>query len=508
MVNSIQDIPVLIVGAGPTGLNLALRLARHGVRFRLIDQHSGPAQESRALAVHARTLEFYQQMKFADAIVERGTRIKGVRLHEDGRERAHIDLGDVGEGLSPFPFILDFPQDEHERFLVNELRNMGIEVERSTSLETFEQDDSGVVATIRLQDGRRASVRCAYLCGCDGARSVVRDRLAVEFPGGTYQHLYFVADVELRERDARHDLHLALGADSFALRLPARQGENERLIGLVPDGVGQPTFEDVRRDAERLLGVKVAALNWFSTYRVHHRVTDHFRSGRAFLLGDAGHLHSPVGGQGMNTGIGDAVNLSWKLAWVLGQNAAASLLDTYEEERIAFARTLVATTDRVFKLIVSRGLGGRLFRSFVAPEVFPNVVRFAAARRAIFRRTSQIAIRYPESSLSQGCAGSVAGGDRLPWVPAVDNFASLQRLAFQVHVYGDVSSVFQSALERGGMPLEVFGWCEAMSDAGLMRDAAYLIRPDGYVALAMPQPDAALLASFLIRLGLAPEHMG
>ena len=312
-----SQTPILIVGAGPTGLNLALRLAHDRVPFRIIDQHAGPAEESRALAVHARNLEFYAQLGMAEAMVEAGTQVGGIRVLEGGSERAHIPLGDIGEGLSPYPFILDFPQDEHEQFLVDRLRERGVEVERRATLVSFTQGRRGCrCRDRRRREGGEGALRLSLRLR--RARSAVRKGLGVGFEGGAYEHLYYVADVRLAEPDRGHDFHLAMGADTFALRLPSRRGEMERLIGFAPDGMANPTFEDVKPDAERLLRAKVAELNWFSTYRVQHRVADRFTVGRAFLLGDAGHLHSPVGGQGMNTGIGDAVNLSWKLSAVSG----------------------------------------------------------------------------------------------------------------------------------------------------------------------------------------------
>jgi 2-polyprenyl-6-methoxyphenol hydroxylase-like FAD-dependent oxidoreductase len=499
----VTEPQVLIVGAGPTGLNLALRLARYGTPFRIIDEHDRPAQESRALAVHARTLEFYKQLGLADAIVAGGTEIRGVRLHEAGRERAHVVMRDIGDGLSPYPFILDFPQDEHEHFLVEHLRGQGIEVERSTSLVRFSQDEEGVDAVLSSACGGEERVRFSYICGCDGARSMVRDEMGTGFSGGTYQHLYYVADVRLEEPDASHDLHLATGVDTFALRLPARKGAMERLIGFIPNGIEHPEFAHVRASAEHLLRIKVAELNWFSAYRVHHRVADRFRMGRAFLLGDAGHLHSPVGGQGMNTGIGDAVNLSWKLAHVLQGRASPALLNTYEPERIAFARSLVATTDRMFKITVSGGVAGRLFRTFVMPTLLPTAMRFEAGRRAFFRFASQIRIRYPQSALSSGSAGSISGGDRLPWLSELDNYAPLANLDWQLHVHGEVTAEVSEATNLLGLQLCRFPWQDRWVAAGLARDAAYLVRPDGYVALAMAEPSAATLRAYVDQHGLS-----
>jgi len=247
--------------------------------------------------------------------------------------------------------------------------------------------------------------------------------------------------------------------------------------------------------------IEVQQVHWFSTYRVHHRVADRFRKGRAFLLGDAGHIHSPVGGQGMNTGIGDAVNLAWKIADVVHGRADASLLDSYEPERIAFARRLVATTDQVFTGVTSDGPIARRVRLDIIPAVAPAVFSFKAARRFMFRTISQIAIQYRGSGVSEGRAGAVHGGDRLPWVPATenarDNFAPLTSLTWQVHVYGDAVPEIEAICHERELPLRVFPWRQEMSQTGLQRNALYLVRPDGYVAFAHPSGGAMALTNYL-----------
>jgi hypothetical protein len=231
-------------------------------------------------------------------------------------------------------------------------------------------------------------------------------------------------------------------------------------------------------------------------------VAARFGRGRVFLLGDAAHIHSPVGGQGMNTGIGDAVNLAWKLADVLRGRAPAALLESYEPERIAFARRLVATTDRAFTLITSRGALARRLRVQVAPRAIPLLVRFARVRRLMFRTISQTVITYRGSALSEGHAGRVAGGDRLPWVAAADNFAPLSRMEWQVHVYGDADAALAETCRTRELALHVFSWRREMRRAGLRRDALYLVRPDGYVALADRDARPAALASYLDARGL------
>jgi 2-polyprenyl-6-methoxyphenol hydroxylase-like FAD-dependent oxidoreductase len=497
---------VLIAGAGPTGLVLAIRLARHGIAVRIVDKNSGPGQASRAMAVHARTLEFYRQLGFADTVVNLGIQIDAIRLREAGEEIAELPLHDIGAGLSPYPFVLAFPQDDHERFLVAQLKAEGVDVEWNTELESFTQDEWGVRAVLE-RDGERIACSAAYLCGCDGARSRVRESLKLVFSGGTYDHLYYVADVKVAGPDNR-DLIGHLGANTFALMLPVRSRGMQRLIGIMPPQAGakpEPDFEDIRPVLEPLLGIRVEQVNWFSTYRVHHRVAGQFRAGRCFIAGDAAHIHSPAGGQGMNTGIGDAVNLSWKLAQVLQGRAGAELLDTYQAERIVFARKLVATTDRAFQLIVSQGAGGQLLRSWLVPHVFPVLAGFAAARRTLFKTISQVQIHYPDSPLSGGRAGEVIGGDRLPWVPAEDggdNFAALQSLAWQLHVYGEPQAALRAAAHALGLPLRAYPWSGAAETAGLLRDAAYLIRPDMHVALALPRQEIDTLQELVTRYHL------
>jgi hypothetical protein len=255
------------------------------------------------------------------------------------------------------------------------------------------------------------------------------------------------------------------------------------------------------------MGIDVARVNLFSTYRVHHRVAGHFRKGRAFLLGDAAHVHSPVGGQGMNTGIGDAVNLAWKLAAVVQGRAHAAILDSYEPERIAFARRLVSTTDQAFRAVTSRGAIARLVRLNVVPLLLPPLFEVATVRRFMFRMISQVAVDYRASSLSVGSAGTIHGGDRLPWVApdaegGEDNFTPLKSLQWQIHIYGAAAAELSAICGARGLPLHLFAWRPSTERTGLKRNAAYLVRPDGYVALADSQAIAATLQSYLDQRGV------
>ena len=501
--------PVLIVGAGPTGLALALWLTRLGVGVRIIDRVAEPGTTSRALAVQARTLEFYRQIGLADTIVAGGRRLDAVNFWARGRRVARAIFGAMGAGLSPFPYALIFPQDQHERVLIERLAEAGVKVERRVELLSFEDAGSRVVARLRRSDGTEETCETPYLAGCDGAHSTVRETLGVGFPGGTYEHLFYVADVEARGPAVNGELHGSLDEAEFVLVFPLKDDGRARFVGVIRETAETKadalTWDDVSKDLLGRMRVEIERVNWFSTYRVHHRVADRFQQGRAFLLGDAAHIHSPVGGQGMNTGIGDAVNLAWKLAAVLGGGADAALLDTYEAERIAFARRLVATTDRAFTVVTSRGRLARWVRLQIAPRVIPLLTSFKAVRRLMFLTISQTTIRYRGSPLSVGAAGRVRGGDRLPWVPldgSEDNFTPLASVDWQLHVYGEATSELAEACRQRRVALHVFPWRGTMRRAGLRRHAAYLIRPDGHVGLADPGARAAMLEAYLDARGL------
>jgi 2-polyprenyl-6-methoxyphenol hydroxylase-like FAD-dependent oxidoreductase len=456
------------------------------------------------MVVQARTLEFYGQYGFAAEVVEQGVIAETAHIREGGstgsRDVLSISFKEMGAGLSPYPFALAYPQDDHERFLIGKLKEAGCEVEWGAKLTSFAEDENGIRATIEHDTGRAEHTEAAYICGCDGARSCVRETLGLGFPGGTYEQLFYVADVRIAGGFSR-DLYINLGKHILTLMFPVRSSGMQRLIGLVPPELSHHEnlgFEDIRAQVESLLAIKVTQVNWFSTYRVHHRVADKFRVGRAFLVGDAGHIHSPAGGQGMNTGIGDAVNLGWKIARVLQNRADASLLNTYEPERIGFARSLVSTTDRAFTGLVGEGVAGEFTRKIVAPLVFGVVTRFSLGSHAIFRTISQMRIHYPDSLLSQGAAGDVHGGDRLPWTGsrAQDNFEPLRSLDWQAHVYGEVNEDLETACRELHMPLQVFAFSKGAEDAGLKQGALYVVRPDGYIALASFEESASKLRSF------------
>lgn len=497
---------VLIVGAGPTGLVLALWLTKQGQRVRVIDKALTAGTASRAMVVHARTLELYQQLDLTEKVIASGYSNFALNLWVGGKKRASISLKDAGAKRTPYPFVLVYPQDQHEQMLTAELAAMGVVVEHDTQLLDFEDCGDHVVARLALAKGVEQTCTARYLAGCDGASSTTRHVLGLGFQGGTYKQVFYVADVVLEGIEPVDEVHVAIDRSDFVAVFPYGKQGRVRLIGVVSDlndeELSQLSFEDVSQVAIARLGIKVISVAWFSTYKVHHRVTEHFRRGNVFLLGDAAHIHSPAGGQGMNTGIGDAINLAWKLTAVLKQQAPDALLDSYDLERKAFAYKLVATTDRIFSFVTADSDFANFVRTQIAPLFLGVAYRIEHVREYVFKLVSQTMLEYCDSLLSVGQLGSLRAGERLPWVTGEqDNYALLKQITWQIHVYGVASAELKAWCEQQQIPVYVFNWLSAHHDAGLMRDALYLLRPDTYIAFINEQGDVQAVREYFVSQG-------
>ncbi len=517
-----MDTDVLIVGAGPTGLMLANQLVRRGVRVQIIDRHSGPAQQSRAMAVQARTMEIYSKLGIADQALALGQTGTGANMWAEGRWSARIPLGDIGQDMSPFPYVLILGQDDNERIMGKHLQDQGVSVQWNTELLKFEQKSESVIATIKTADGVRREISAAYMAGCDGARSAVREQSGISFPGAPYEHVFFVADTVATGPMRPGELNVYLWRDGFHLLFPMRGENHWRIVGILPKQLRDRenlVFEDVipaiRDEAGAALDFK--SCSWFSTYRIHHRCAEKFRDRRSFLLGDAAHIHSPAGGQGMNTGLQDAYNLGWKLALVVQKRAAPALLDTYEQERQPVAQRLLATTDRLFMMLVSDGWFAKLFRTSIVPRVLGLAMTVERIRKLAFRTVSQIGIRYRHSPLSATLAGLPAGapqgGDRFPWLKlgldgnvAADLYQQLADNSFHLLVIGQPAPA-EALLPTGDLLRIHMVADDAVNAAELARanitgPAFYLLRPDGHVAVAGGQLDTPAVDRYLKKLGI------
>lgn len=500
MMGGTINTDVLIVGAGPTGLSLACQLIRHGVDFRIVEKSAGVTPYSKALGVHARTLEIYEQMGVAQKAVEQGTIAGKARMLEGGEVRGEVDLSDVGRGLSAYPYMLVLEQNKNEQLLYEYMRSRGEEVLWQTELESFSQDEPGVTAKVKNARGAAQTIEAKYLVGCDGPRSFVRRALGLTFEGSTFERLFYVADVQLDWEYGHDALHVCLARNSIVAFFPMRGEKRHRIVGSFPEGLdkdeGEILYEEIeariREEAE--IALDISHVNWFSTYKVHTRHVNKFSEGRCFLAGDAAHIHTPAGGQGMNTGIQDAYNLAWKLSYVLKGHAGGRLLDTYNEERLPNAKRLTETTDRMFNLAAGSDWLLNLIRTTVFPPLAKYILAFDVVKKRFFTLISQIGINYRASSLSAhdgDAAFAVKAGDRMPYFPldGTSIYDKLRAPKFHLLTFSDGRSgddtaevVAASELARlvdyHLVPLyphmaEVFGASESFN---------VLLRPDNHIA--------------------------
>jgi len=509
---------VLIVGAGPTGLMLACQLARRGVRATIVDRHAGPARETRALGVQARTMEIYAQLGVVGRALELGKKGTGANIWARGKWMARLPLSDIGEGLTPYPYLFILGQDDNERILGERLRALGSDVAWNTELTGLAQHDDHAVATLRHADGSTREIKCAWVAGCDGAKSAVRELNGIGFPGAHYEHVFFVADVEVTGAMKPDELNVYLWKDGFHLLFPMRGANHWRVVGILPEALKgkEVGFKDVEPSVKGEAGADLVfqGCSWFSTYRIHHRAATRFRDGRCFLLGDAAHIHSPVGAQGMNTGLQDAYNLAWKLALVVQGKADVRLLDSYDAERVPVAQRLLRTTDRAFRVIVSDTEGARLLRTQVLARLAALAFRLRPVRRFAFGTISQTGIQYRDSALSETKPGLLEGspraGDRFPWLklkfspggPVEDSFQRLDDLHFHLLAFGQHVSVMHDHFQVHSVPEDPHN-AKELARARIPAHSYYLLRPDGYVGLAGTKFEPAAVERYLsTRLGL------
>jgi 2-polyprenyl-6-methoxyphenol hydroxylase-like FAD-dependent oxidoreductase len=415
---------VLVVGAGPAGLTMANVLARKDVRFRIIDKKGGPVEESRALVVHAKTLELLDRLGLADRAVEDGQRMGAVAVFRKGKPAGKISfLDDGADGRTPYPFALVLEQNGTERILIESLEEAGGRVEWETELLSLTQTPDGARATVRRPGGTEETIEAGWVVGADGASSPVRHSLGLGFEGDTYEQTLFLADVEMEWGYGSRQVSIDLTRGGFYGFFPMPGDKRFRLIGNVPEALKEKepiTVGDVQGVLDHYSGLKtrITSVNWASIYRTHRRMTERFRVGRVFLVGDAAHIHSPAGGQGMNTGIGDAYNLGWKLGLVAKGLAQESLLDSYEAERIPFARSILNGTDRGFSLQVTTDTVAQRFKILFTPLLFMFASKLPPIRKRIFWLISQLWTNYRESPAVAESGPERKGpraGDRAPY---------------------------------------------------------------------------------------------
>lgn len=404
----------LVIGAGPVGLTMANELARHGVNCRIIDRSAEPAQTSNALAIFPRTLEVFEMMGIAGRFLTAGHRLDGLSLHHRLEQIGGIDFNAVA---SPFPFALSLPQSETERLLIEQLSTFGIAVERGVELTSFTQTSEAMRAVLRHADGREETVDAPWLIGCDGAHSTTRHSLGMDFEGAQYDESFILADVQLESALARDRVHLFLGDDGILGVIPFSDNLWRIVANIPPASRDQALAEVSLGEVQSLLARRgppqdrVSEPVWMARFHISHRKVREFRQLRVFLAGDAAHIHSPAGGQGMNTGIQDAFNLAWKLALVVRQAAPAQLLASYHIEREPVAREVLNLTDRITRLATMRNSVAQSVRDFLLPRL--SGINFVGDRMA--DRLAELNVSYRESRIVENHGGGrLRAGDRAP----------------------------------------------------------------------------------------------
>jgi 2-polyprenyl-6-methoxyphenol hydroxylase-like FAD-dependent oxidoreductase len=516
---------VLIVGAGPSGLMLAAQLLRHGVQPVIIDIKQGPTSESKALAVQARSLEIYRQMGVVERVVENGKQASGVVFNEDGKQVAALALSNVGEGLTPFPYVLLYQQSKNERLLLDFLTLNCCPVYWETTLTSLKQT-AGQVEVELQSGGQTTPLTCDWVAGADGAHSVVRKQSQIPFNGETYGHNFYLADVELANDELNDSrVHLYLAKKGFSAFFPMPEANRYRALGNLPDELENKEglkIEDILPGLKTTSGldIKIKETFWFTTYRLHHRMAASFRAQRCFLVGDAAHIHSPVGGQGMNTGLQDAYNLAWKLAGVANGLLNEKILDSYAAERMPVAKTLLSTTDKAFSILMSRSWLTGLFKRWAMPALLKLAWGNQKLRTAFFRQVSQISIGYRDSAINLHIsqANQIKAGDRLPYLKVFDEKKQedtdlhqwCSKPGFTLIILGKVAEMDLFALAKWitqtypamlnffYLPLSarnqpIFDAFEVNEKQG----KALIVRPDMYIGFMNDKVDMVLMNNYL-----------
>ncbi len=457
-----NDTDVLIVGAGPGGLFLANECARRGIRFRILEARSAQSEHSKALAIFPRTLEVFDMAGLAAPFLDAANRVVVVAVIAHGRPLARMRFE---PGQTPYPFVAMVPQNVTERLLLDALRRRGGDVEYDSTFLSAEPTGNGVRVDYD-QRGRRASLTAAFVAGCDGAHSAVRHQLHLAFEGGSYHDSFLLADVETNEALPADELQLCPN-ERGPLAIFPMSATRRRIVATIEAREGDtPSLDLVRRVlAERApREAEALALHWSSYFRIHHRHVDSLRSGRFFVAGDAAHIHSPFGGQGMNTGLQDAWNLAWKLDLALRGHAGEALLDSYGAERLPVIRSVIAMTD-----LMTRAMGtpSRVAQA-LRDAIIPMVSRLAPFQHAFVERLSELDVAYGGSPI-------VEGPGRRYWDASLGAGGIRSRFMLMIGEEEDAATRAAAAALVERHP-------EVLESRPCRAPGVTLVRPDGYVA--------------------------
>jgi 2-polyprenyl-6-methoxyphenol hydroxylase-like FAD-dependent oxidoreductase len=486
--------PILIAGAGPVGLTLAAELARYGVPVRIIDRAAARTDKSKALVLWSRSLELMDRMGCTEAFLAAGGRVTAASILTADRSIGHLSFA---QEPTPYPFALMIPQSDTERLLEEHGAGLGVRVERQVELVGFRDDGAAVTATLRHPDGREETVTTPWLIGCDGAHSAVRRGLGMDFEGDTLPSQWVLADVHLADVPRPTDeLSIFWHADGVLVLFPITPGRYRVIadIGETDDAAArhEPTMEEVQALLDRRGpgGIRATDPVWLAGFRINERKVKDYAAGRVFLAGDAAHIHSPAGGQGMNTGMQDAFNLAWKLALVTQGKALAPLLDSYSPERSAVGDMVLANAGRMTAVATLRGDVKQAVRNaFVS-----LALQIPAARRTLGQTMTELSIAYPDSPLTVPGgrhSGGPAAGERMPPRPGEAPIGSGDTPRFAI--------VGAPSPEADALFARYAALLEPAPRPPVTSDGIWLVRPDGYVALVAG--DWGAVGDYLARIG-------
>lgn len=513
-----KSTDVVIVGAGPTGLALACQFIRYGIDFVIVDQREGITPYSKALGVHARTLEIYEQLGLAQSAVEQGAIASKARLLNGGEVRAEVDLSNLGTGLTAYPYVLFLEQSKNEQLLYDYLKRHGKTVHWQTELVSFSQTEENATAQVKAVDGTSQGIKAKYLVGCDGPKSSVRHALGLGFAGSTFERVFYVADAQIDWHLPHDAVQVSLLKNSLLVFFPLQGKNRYRIVGTFPEEFskddGEVLYAEIQQRIQEEAGFEldVHDVEWFSTYKVHSRHVSQFSKGKCFLAGDAAHIHSPVGAQGMNTGIQDGYNLAWKLAFVLNGKANETILETYNQERLENAKRLLQTTDRAFQVAAGPNWLFALLRTTILPFIFPHIIRLDPVKKFVFPLLSQIGIHYRHSTLSQHTGDEpfqVKAGDRMPYflVAGQSIYNTLRQPKFHWLIFSNTPTEFQplkTELERWDVELLDFNIIpldqQIAAIFGTHQPFSILLRPDNYIALISTEISLNLIKTYFEEL--------
>jgi len=545
-----SNVDVLIVGAGPTGLTMACELLRHGITPRIIDKALAPTDKSKAFAIHPRTLELLDNIGIVDTFLSQGNVCNAFDMYDRGEPLANVAFDSLE---SKYPFVLMLAQSDTEKILYEHLKTYGIEVERETELKKIKQTDGDVEATLTTQYGSSEIMSCKYLVGCDGAHSRTRHQLNLDFKGAPYPNYWLLADCDLDWKYPMFHLSIFIHPTGVTAYFPLKSDRGRLMFELadapIKEEMALPIMDDVHRLMEER-GIEynnVSNPNWLAYFKLHHRMVDRYGYGRVFLCGDSAHIHSPLGGQGMNTGIQDAYNLAWKLALVLKGKSPETLLDSYNTERHRIGEEVVSLADTATKMATIHNP----VLSAIRNKMMGFLSKITPVQEKIVSTLTQLEFHYKDSPIvderwfeSREVEGYVPHGNDLKAGERIKDYSlsstcgkestelfkllkgyehelliftgsepedmEIQELSKIVEAVKEYGSLIETHLLIGteevpdGLPQVLSTWIDnhhsMHKDFGAAKASLYLIRPDGYIAFRNQPASASDLIEYMLTI--------